>query len=83
MMKNSAQGAERIHVNSQRKKSAELRGCAGSAFKVQPDIGSIDTTLARHLTPGVPDKDATTVQGKGFRLHVRDHSSRTRHWCAD
>ena len=41
---------------------------------MRPDIGiGVDTTLACD-TPGVPDKDRTTVQGKGFGLHVRDSS---------
>jgi endoglucanase len=24
--------------------------------------------------PGIPEKDATTLQGKGFGLHIRDSS---------
>jgi putative aminopeptidase FrvX len=66
-------GAE-IHVVFTTQEEVGLRGARTSAFKVQPDIGiGIDTTLACD-TPGVPDKDATTVQGKGFGLHVRDSS---------
>ena len=33
----------------------------------------VDTTLACD-TPGVPEQDRTTEQGKGFGLHVRDSS---------
>jgi len=41
---------------------------------VQPDIGiGIDTTLACD-TPGIPEHLATTTQGRGFGLHVRDSS---------
>jgi endoglucanase len=66
-------GAE-IHVVFTTQEEVGLRGARTSAFKVQPDIGiGIDTTLACD-TPGVPEKDATTVQGKGFGLHVRDSS---------
>ncbi|SHI53397.1 M42 family metallopeptidase [Wenxinia saemankumensis] len=51
-----------------------LRGARTAAYKVRPDIGiGVDTTLACD-TPGIPDKDATTTQGKGFGLHVRDSS---------
>ena len=66
-------GAE-IHVVFTTQEEVGLRGAKTSAYKIQPDIGiGIDTTLACD-TPGVPDKDATTVQGKGFGLHVRDSS---------
>lgn len=51
-----------------------LRGAKTAAFGVQPDIGiGVDTTLACD-TPGVPEKDRTTVQGKGFGLHLKDGS---------
>ncbi len=70
---NKGRNAE-IHVVFTTQEEVGLRGARTSAFKVQPDIGiGIDTTLACD-TPGVPDKDATTVQGKGFGLHVRDSS---------
>ena len=36
-------------------------------------VPGIDVTLSCD-TPGIPDKDATTHQGKGFGLHVRDSS---------
>ena len=66
-------GAE-IHVAFTTQEEVGLRGARTSAFAVQPDIGiGIDTTLACD-TPGIPDKDSTTVQGRGFGLHVRDSS---------
>jgi hypothetical protein len=41
---------------------------------VKPDIGiGIDVTLSCD-TPGVPEQDRTTLQGKGFGLHIRDGS---------
>jgi len=66
-------GAE-IHVVFTCQEEVGLRGARTSSYKVQPDIGiGIDTTLACD-TPGIPEKDATTTQGKGFGLHVRDSS---------
>ncbi len=66
-------GAE-VHVVFTTQEEVGLRGARTSAYKIQPDIGiGIDTTLACD-TPGIPDKDATTTQGKGFGLHVRDSS---------
>lgn len=66
-------GAE-IHVAFTTQEEVGLRGARTSSFAVQPDIGiGIDTTLACD-TPGIPEKDSTTVQGKGFGLHVRDSS---------
>lgn len=66
-------GAE-IHVVFTTQEEVGLRGARTSAYKIQPDIGiGIDTTLSCD-TPGIPEKDATTVQGKGFGLHVRDSS---------
>lgn len=66
-------GAE-LHVVFTCQEEVGLRGARTSSFKVQPDIGiGIDTTLACD-TPGIPDQFATTQQGKGFGLHVRDSS---------
>ncbi|PHQ78303.1 MAG: endoglucanase [Thalassobium sp.] len=66
-------GAE-IHVVFTCQEEVGLRGARTASHRIQPDIGlGIDTTLACD-TPGVPDKDATTIQGKGFGLHVRDSS---------
>ncbi|SKA36168.1 M42 family metallopeptidase [Consotaella salsifontis] len=51
-----------------------LRGARTASFGVQPDIGiGIDTTLSCD-TPGVPEKDQTTVQGKGVGIHMKDGS---------
>ena len=66
-------GAE-IHVVFTTQEEVGLRGARTAAFAVKPDIGiGIDVTLSCD-TPGIPDKDATTLQGKGFGLHVRDGS---------
>ncbi|MEX6506293.1 M42 family metallopeptidase [Jiella sp. M17.18] len=51
-----------------------LRGAKTAAYGIQPDIGiGVDTTLSCD-TPGVPDKDRTTLQGAGFGLHMKDGS---------
>ena len=51
-----------------------LRGARTASFAVKPDIGlGIDVTLACD-TPGVPENERVTVQGKGFGLHVKDSS---------
>lgn len=66
-------GAE-IHVAFTCQEEVGLRGARTAAFAIQPDIGiGVDTTLACD-TPGVPEQDATTQQGKGVGLHVRDSS---------
>lgn len=66
-------GAE-IHVVFTSQEEVGLRGARTSAYAVKPDIGiGIDVTLSCD-TPGVPEKDRTTVQGKGFGLHIRDSS---------
>ncbi len=66
-------GAE-IHVVFTTQEEVGLRGARTSTFAVQPDIGiGIDVTLACD-TPGVPEKDTTTVQGNGVGIHVRDGS---------
>ncbi|SNS20161.1 M42 family metallopeptidase [Tropicimonas sediminicola] len=66
--------AAEIHVAFTTQEEVGLRGARTAAFRVQPDIGlGIDTTLACD-TPGVPEQDRTTEQGKGFGLHVRDSS---------
>jgi len=63
-----------IHVVFTTQEEVGLRGARTSSFAVQPDVGiGIDVTLSCD-TPGVPEKDHTTVQGKGFGLHVRDSS---------
>ena len=68
-----ARGAE-IHVAFTTQEEVGVRGARTAAYRVRPDIGiGIDTTLACD-TPGVPDQERTTLQGKGFGLHVRDGS---------
>ncbi|WP_373357082.1 M42 family metallopeptidase [Pseudoroseicyclus sp. CXY001] len=69
----AGRGAE-VHVVFTVQEEVGLRGARTAAFRVQPDIGlGIDTTLACD-TPGVPDQDRTTEQGRGFGLHLRDSS---------
>ncbi len=69
-----AKTASEIHVAFTCQEEVGLRGARTAAFAVRPDIGiGIDTTLACD-TPGVPEQDRTTTQGKGFGLHVRDSS---------
>ncbi len=66
-------GAE-IHVAFTCQEEVGLRGARTAAYAIKPDIGlGIDVTLACD-TPGIPEKDTTTEQGKGFGLHVRDSS---------
>lgn len=63
-----------IHVAFTCQEEVGLRGARTASFSVKPDIGiGVDTTLACD-TPGVPEQDRTTEQGKGFGLHVRDGS---------
>jgi endoglucanase len=63
-----------IHVAFTSQEEVGLRGARTAAYRVKPDIGiGVDTTLACD-TPGVPEQDRTTEQGKGFGLHVRDGS---------
>ena len=63
-----------IHVVFTSQEEVGLRGARTAAYKVKPHIGiGIDTTLACD-TPGVPEQDRTTEQGKGFGLHIRDGS---------
>jgi len=72
-LKKKGRGAE-IHVAFTCQEEVGLRGARTASYAIKPDIGlGIDVTLSCD-TPGVPEKDATTHQGKGFGLHVRDGS---------
>ncbi|MDX1683370.1 MAG: M20/M25/M40 family metallo-hydrolase [Phycisphaeraceae bacterium] len=52
-----------------------LRGAGTAAYKIKPDIGiAVDTTLCVD-TPGVPDQQQVTQQGKGAALTVMDSSA--------
>ncbi len=63
-----------IHVAFTSQEEVGLRGARTASYAIRPDIGiGIDTTLACD-TPGVPEQDRTTEQGKGFGLHIRDGS---------
>ena len=69
-----ARHACEIHVAFTSQEEVGLRGARTASFAIAPDIGlGIDTTLACD-TPGVPEQDRTTEQGKGFGLHVKDSS---------
>ncbi len=69
-----ARHACEIHVAFTAQEEVGLRGARTAAYAIKPDIGlGIDTTLACD-TPGVAEQDCTTVQGKGFGLHVKDSS---------
>ncbi len=51
-----------------------LRGARTAAYAVKPDIGlGLDVTLSCD-TPGVPEEESVTIQGKGFGLHLKDSS---------
>jgi endoglucanase len=51
-----------------------LRGARTAAYAVKPDIGlGLDVTLSCD-TPGVPEEESVTLQGKGFGLHLKDSS---------
>lgn len=64
-------GAE-IHVAFTSQEEVGLRGARTASYAIKPDIGlGIDVTLSCD-TPGVPEKDATTKQGEGFGLYIRD-----------
>lgn len=64
--------AAEIHIVFTSQEEVGLRGARTSSYAVRPDIGiGVDTTLACD-TPGVPEQDRITEQGKGFGLHVRD-----------
>lgn len=70
----AAQNAAEIHVVFTTQEEVGLRGARTAAFRVRPDVAlGVDTTLACD-TPGVPEQDRTTEQGKGFGLHLRDGS---------
>ncbi|WP_127144140.1 M42 family metallopeptidase [Pelagibacterium montanilacus] len=63
-----------IHVAFTAQEEVGLRGARTASFAISPDIGlGIDTTLACD-TPGVPENEAVTTQGKGFGLQVKDGS---------
>jgi len=63
-----------IHVVFTTQEEVGLRGARTASYRVKPDIGiGIDVTLSCD-TPGVPEQDRTTTQGKGFGLHLRDGS---------
>ena len=63
-----------IHVAFTTQEEVGLRGARTAAFSVLPDIGlGIDTTLSCD-TPGVPENELVTTQGKGVGLTIKDGS---------
>ena len=63
-----------IHLVFTSQEEVGMRGAGTAAFAIAPDIGiAIDTSIAID-TPGVPEHEAVTVQGKGFGLHLKDGS---------
>lgn len=63
-----------IHVAFTAQEEVGLRGARTASYAIKPDIGlGIDTTLACD-TPGVPENETVTVQGKGVGLHIKDSS---------
>jgi endoglucanase len=63
-----------IYVVFTTQEEVGLRGARTAAYAVKPDIGlGLDVTLSCD-TPGVPEEESVTVQGKGFGLHIKDSS---------
>ncbi|MDX2116742.1 MAG: M20/M25/M40 family metallo-hydrolase [Planctomycetota bacterium] len=51
-----------------------LRGAKTASHAVLPDVGlGIDVTLSCD-TPGVPEEESVTIQGRGYGLHIKDSS---------
>lgn len=64
-----------IHCAFTVQEEVGCRGAGTAAFASDPDIGiAIDTTLCVD-TPGVPDEQSVTYQGKGAALTVMDTAS--------
>jgi putative aminopeptidase FrvX len=63
-----------IYVVFTTQEEVGLRGARTAAYAVKPDIGiGLDVTLSCD-TPGVPEEESVTQQGRGFGLHVKDGS---------
>jgi endoglucanase len=66
--------AAEIHVVFTVQEEVGLRGARTSANAIQAHLGiGLDTTLSCD-TPGVPEEEATTIQGNGAGLHLMDSS---------
>jgi tetrahedral aminopeptidase len=74
-LEKSGQGhACEIYVAFTCQEEVGLRGARTASYAIRPDIGlGLDVTLSCD-TPGVPDEEAVTQQGKGFGLHIKDSS---------
>lgn len=74
LVKSGAGHAAEIVVAFTTQEEVGLRGAKTASFAVKPDFGiGIDVTLACD-TPGVPEAESVTTQGKGFALHLKDGS---------
>lgn len=63
-----------IYVAFTTQEEVGLRGARTAAYAVKPHIGlGLDVTLSCD-TPGVPEEESVTKQGKGFGLHIKDSS---------
>ncbi len=61
-----------VHMVFTVQEEVGLRGAGPATFNIQPDVGiALDTTLCCD-TPGVPDNESVTQQGKGVGLNVMD-----------
>ncbi len=74
LVKSGSGHAAEIVVAFTTQEEVGLRGAKTASFAVKPDYGlGIDVTLACD-TPGVPEAESVTTQGKGFALHIKDAS---------
>jgi putative aminopeptidase FrvX len=72
--KSGAAHACEIFVVFTTQEEVGLRGARTAAYAIKPDIGiGLDVTLSCD-TPGVPEEESVTHQGKGFGLHIKDGS---------
>ncbi|MFN0132028.1 MAG: M42 family metallopeptidase [Phycisphaerales bacterium] len=63
-----------VHVVFTTQEEVGLRGAKTAAYAIKPHIGlGLDVTLSCD-TPGVPEEESVTKQGKGFGLHIKDGS---------
>ncbi|USN98803.1 MAG: M20/M25/M40 family metallo-hydrolase [Phycisphaeraceae bacterium] len=74
LAKSGAGHAAEVVVAFTTQEEVGLRGARTASYAVKPDFGlGIDVTLACD-TPGVPEAESVTTQGKGFALHLKDSS---------
>lgn len=74
LVSENANHAAEVVVAFTTQEEVGLRGAKTASHAVLPDIGlGIDVTLSCD-TPGVPEEEAVTIQGKGYGLHIKDSS---------